>query len=276
MYKKKVTPLLFLCPSLCGMAIFVLIPYLDILFRSFISHNSFSLKNYWDIFNNDAFKLAIGNTGKFILTCIPLLLVLSLLLALFINKTGKAGKTICVGLLLPMAFPVSSFVVVWKAFFDNQGFVNKVLSMMNLTSIDWMESKYAFGVLVACYIWRNVGYSIVLWIAGLRGISIDIYEAAKMDGANERVCFWKITMPNLIQILFTTTIISVLNSFKVFREAYLVAGDYPDQSIYMIQHLLNNWFRDLALNKIAAASVINTVVMILIVLLLKRSWKVDG
>ena len=136
-----------------------------------------------------------------------------------------------------------------------------------------MNSGYAFWILVFSYIWKNLGYDIVLWIAGLSGISENIYEAARVDGAGEWKCFISITLPNLLPSLFTISVLSLLNSFKVFREAYLVAGNYPHESIYLMQHLFNNWFLDLDLDKMAAAAVINGLVIFMLILLLKRVWE---
>ena len=101
----------------------------------------------------------------------------------------------------------------------------------------------------------------------------EIYEAAKVDGAGEWQCFVRITLPNLKGTCLTVCILSIINSFKVFREAYLVAGDYPNRSMYLLQHLFNNWFRDLELDKMAAGAVGLSVVMVILILGL---WKLGG
>ena len=133
-----------------------------------------------------------------------------------------------------------------------------------------MNTKAAFWVLVISYIWRNLGYDVVLWTAGLASIPETLYEAAKVDGAGSWQCFWKITVPNLLPSVFTIVVLSVLNAFKVFREAYLVAGDYPHESMYLLQHLFNNWYRDLSVDKMAAAAVVNSVIILILILFLKR------
>ena len=122
------------------------------------------------------------------------------------------------------------------------------------------------------YLWKNVGYDMILWLAGLAAIPEQIYEAARVDGAGEWQCFTKITLPNLKPSLYTISVLSFLNSFKVFREAWLVAGDYPHESMYLLQHLYSNWFRELSFDKIAAAAVVNAGVVFLLVLLLKKAW----
>ena len=138
--------------------------------------------------------------------------------------------------------------------------------------IDYMGTKAAFWVLVFSYLWKNMGYTIVLWLAGIFSVSTDITEAARVDGASERQCFWRVIFPNLKGTLYTITVLSFLNSFKVFREAYLVAGSYPHESMYLLQHLFNNWFVNLELDKMAAAAVCVGLVLFATILLLQRLW----
>ena len=133
----------------------------------------------------------------------------------------------------------------------------------------------SFWVLVVSYIWKNLGYNVVLWLAGLAGISPSIYEAAAVDGAGAWTIFWRITLPNLLPSLFTITVLSFLNAFKVFREAYLVAGDYPHDSMYLLQHLFNNWFRELSMDKLAAGAVMTAGVILFLILLLRRAWETE-
>ena len=112
-------------------------------------------------------------------------------------------------------------------------------------------------------------------MAGLANISTDIYEAAAIDGAGAWTTFTRVTLPNLLPSLYTITVLSFLNSFKVFREAYLVAGDYPHSSMYLLQHLFSNWFRELSMDKLAAAAVLVAAVILLLILLLRRAWETE-
>ena len=100
----------------------------------------------------------------------------------------------------------------------------------------------------------------------------NLYEAARIDGAESRQIFFRITLPNLKPMIFVVGVLALLNSFKVFREAYLVAGNYPNESMYLIQHLFNNWFRDLSLDKMAAASFLISIVLILLIFALRKAW----
>lgn len=273
--KQNIDGIFFILPSFIGVSIFVLLPFLDVIRRSFIrvaDQKWVGFENYKMVVQNPAFLLAAKNTLRFVAICIPILIILSLLVAVILFHQGKLGEFIKSSFLIPMAMPVASVVLLWKVLFHGQGLLNGFLAWIGLTPVDWMNSKYAFWVLVFSYIWKNMGYNIILWIAGLNGISPSIYEAAKVDGAGKKRIFFSITLPNLLPTLYTITVLSFLNSFKVFREGYLVAGDYPHESMYLLQHTFNNWFRDLSYDKLAAGAVLVGIVILLLITQLERIW----
>ena len=267
---------LFVLPSLAGVSVFWVVPNVDVIRRSFFSAvtGEFTgFKNYRIIFGNQAFLLAAGNTLRFFCICIPLLVLLSLMLALLLASIRTLQQTLKGLFLMPMAVPVASVVLIWKIVFQNQGLLNQALSYFSLPGVDWMNSNASFWVLVFSYIWRNLGYDVVLWLAGLFSISGALYEAAKVDGAGEWDCFVRITVPLLWPSLYTIVVLSLLNAFKVFREAYLVAGDYPQENMYLLQHLFNNWYRDLSLDKMSAAAVVTGGVIFMLILFLQKAWE---
>lgn len=271
----------FLMPSLIGVIIFVCIPFLDVIRRSFltaVTQEWTGLHNYQVIFQNQAFLLAVKNTLRFTAVCLPLLIGLGLFLAVQLSRIRKM-QMIKSMFLFPMAMPAATIVLVWKMVFSRQGFLNLLLNSLHLVSeeglTDFMNTGAAFWVLVFSYIWKNLGYTIVLWLAGIFSIPTDIIDAARVDGASQRQCFWRVVFPNLKGTLYTITVLSFLNSFKVFREAYLVAGSYPHESMYLLQHLFNNWFVNLELDKMAAAAVCVGTVLFFAILLLQKAWDQD-
>lgn len=273
--KREYKGILFLIPSFAGVCVFWIVPYLDVIRRSFFSAVSgefTGIRNYETIFENQAFRLAAGNTLMFFLVCIPLLVALSLLIAVLLTKQKKAMQLQKSMFLLPMAIPVASVVLLWKVMFHRNGLLNHLLAILSIQGVDWMNTEASFGVLVVSYLWRNLGYDIVLWVAGLGAIPAAFYEAARVDGAGEWKCFISITLPNLLPSLFTIVVLSLLNGFKVFRETYLVAGDYPQENMYLLQHLFNNWYRDLSVDKMAAAAVVTGGVILGLILLLQKAW----
>ena len=265
----------FVLPSLVGVFVFYIIPFGDVIRRSFMQAvgNGFAgLDNYRQVFSHHAFCLAAGTTLCFVAVCLPLLLVLSLGVAVLLLEQVKGKNILKSTYLIPLAIPAASVVLLWNIVFDQYGMLNGIISFFHIRGKDWMNSGAAFGVLVFSYIWKNLGYDVVLWIAGLHGIPESIYEAARVDGAGALKCFFYITLPNIRPVAFTVVILSFLNSFKVFREAYLVTGNYPQEQIYLLQHVFNNWFSELSVDKMAAGSVLLCIVLVVFVLLLQRSW----
>ena len=301
--KKRNPGWYFLLPEFLGVSVFGLIPFADVVRRSFfqtVDGSFVGISNYVQVIKNDAFNLAAKNTLRFVVTCIPCLLLLSLILALLLQQVlilaekkkkhrdvtmeqfyrGSAAALKSM-YLLPMAIPAASVVVLWKILFFFFGFVNsaihalsgmsgigQILNVLSVQEVDWMNTDAAFGILVFSYVWKYLGYDIVLWMAGLSAIPQGIYEAADMDGAGK----WK----KFFYITFTVVILLFLNSFKAFREVYMAAGSYPQENIYLLQHVFNNWFQTLSVDKMAAASVMLAFVIAVFVLLLERSWEGEG
>ena len=268
----------FLLPNLFGILCFSLLPMLQVLLRSFqsaIGGNWVGMQNYFTVLNNTAFQKAAANTGKFTAVCIPLLILISLALAVLLYSLPGVGSTLCSIFLMPMAVPAASVVLVWKVLFHKNGLMIGALLAFGSNGVNWMGSGAAFRMLVISYLWKNLGYTMILWTAGLSAIPEGIYEAAQVDGAGKWQSFLYITLPNLKGTACTITVLSLLNSFKVFREAWLVAGDYPHESMYLLQHLYNNWFRELDFDKIAAASVLTSGVVFLLIGLLRKAWDGD-
>lgn len=259
MNRKNMVPCLFLLPGLTGVTILIGLPTLDVFRRSFFTSMTgefVGLSNYWNIFHNQAFCLAVSNTVRFMLVCIPILAAFSLMLALFLSNRQHNVLLKSV-FLFPMAVPTASLVILWKIAFHGAGMLNGVLSRLHIPChIDWMNTSYSFYILVGSYIWKNIGYTLVLWSAGILEISDSILEAAKMDGANRLQQIRHIILPNLKGTAMVVFLMCFINAFRSFREAYLVAGAYPNESIYMMQHLVNNWFVNLEMDKIAAAAVL--------------------
>lgn len=150
------------------------------------------LANYQSVLENTAFQLAARNTVRFLCTCVPILLLCSLFLALGVQAVARQrngrdtrrGKVFRTSFLLPMAIPVASIVILWKVLFAKNGLVNGLICSLGGHAVDFMGTEAAFWVLVFTYVWKNAGYDMILWLAGLDGISADLYEAASVDGAN--------------------------------------------------------------------------------------------
>lgn len=270
MSKKHITPYLLLLPGLLGVIILIWLPTMDVFIRSFFTSMTgefVGISNYQKVLQNQAFCLAAKNTLRFMMTCIPILGISSLVVALLLcnRKQNVLLKTV---FLFPMAVPTACLVILWKISFHHAGMFNGILNTLHMNAtIDWMNSDCSFYILVASYIWKNIGYTMVLWSAGILEVSDSILEAARVDGAGRLQQIRYIILPNLKNTAMIVLLMCFINAFRTFREAYLVAGAYPHESIYMMQHLFNNWFVNLEMDKIAAAAVLTALLLMITMLL---------
>lgn len=262
---------LFLLPSLIGVCVFLVFPMADTVRRSFFSVAGEwrGWENYQTLMGNASFRLAAGNTARFLAIAIPLLLLLSLGAALAVRRAPAFVKS---SFLVPLALPVASLALIWRLLFDGQGLVNAALAAMGVDTVAFLDSGASFWVLVGSYIWKNVGFGMVLFLAALTNVPQNLYEAAQLDGAGRFQQFRSITLPHLYPTLFVTAVLSVINAFKVFREAYLVAGNYPHEQMYLLQHLFNNWFLRLDVDKLCAAATLTALVLAALIALLQKFW----
>lgn len=249
---------MFLAPSLLGVSIFVLLPFLDAVRRSFTDSRGkqfLGFSVYREITENSAFRLAVANTLRFMAVALPLLMLISFVLSLLVYHYNRNSSFFKTALVLPMAVPAASIVLLWRMVFCDEGIVNQIFQLQT----DWIYGNQSFAVLVFAYLWKNTGYQMLLWLAALAGIPDSLYEAAKVDGAGALKQLWYITIPQVRGAAGMILFLAIVNSFKVFREAYVVAGSYPNDNIYMMQHLFNHWFLNLDVQKMSGGAVLMTI-----------------
>ncbi|MDF2837189.1 MAG: binding-protein-dependent transport system inner rane component [Paenibacillus sp.] len=261
--------LLFLAPSLAGFGLFYAIPFAAGVYTSFTDSargGAFAgFANYGELLGSASFRKAAANTLLFTGISVPLLVGLSLLLALLLNRPLPFRGGLRTAFILPLVVPVASVVLIWQIFFDWNGTLNAWLHHYGLPRIDFLQSEGSMGVIAALYLWKNIGYDMILFIAGLQSIPKDYYETARIEGAGRLRLLFHVTMPYLTPTTFFVVLISIINSFKVFRETYLLAGDYPYDSIYMMQHYMNNMFAELDIQKLTAAASLMVAGIVLLV-----------
>jgi ABC-type sugar transport systems, permease components len=256
---------------LAGFLIFFFAPFAISVVRSFqrgITQEFVGFYNYVSIIQSAAFRIAAGNTIRFTLFAVPLNILIGLVIALSIRKMGASASFFRTVFLIPYVIPVASTVMVFQILFERSGVVNTILRTFNFELVDFLHSENTFFVLLFLYIWKNFGYSVVIFLTGLVAIPRDYGEAARVDGAGAMRTFRHITMPLLSSTFFFVFIISIVNSFKVFREAYALGGAYPHDSIYMLQHFMNNNLQNLNYQRLSVAAMYMFIVILLLVLFL--------
>ncbi|MBO7743016.1 sugar ABC transporter permease [Paenibacillus sp. MWE-103] len=260
----------FLAPSLIGFALFYLIPFAMSVFDSFLAGpdggHFAGLANYRELLASGSFRKAAANTFFFSAASVPLNLALSLTLALLLNRGSYLRRWLRTAYVLPLVVPAASVVLIWQILLDWNGALNAWLAWFGFDRLDWMKSASARYAVIAFYLWKNVGYNIILFLAGLQQIPQDYYETARIEGAGRLRQFGSVTLVYLTSTTFFVVVVSIMNSFKVFRETYLIGGEYPHDSIYMLQHYMNNMFLSLDLQKLTAGATLMAACFLLIVL----------
>lgn len=260
---------LFLIPSFLGVCVFYLIPFGVVMAYSIednpVTKNYVGITNFINILQNDAFKLAAGNTLKFSLMAVPLAVIISLLMAILLDQSIPLASKFRTIFLSPMMVPVASVILVFRVLFDFNGAFNEIIKFFGGTNIDWIKSNYAPFVILALFLWKNLGYNMILFLAALGTIPREMMEVAALDSSNAFKIFFKVKIRYLSPTILFVTIMSLINSFKIFREVFLLSGSYPHGSIYTLQHFMNNMFESLDYQKLSSGAILMSIVMVIII-----------
>jgi multiple sugar transport system permease protein len=272
--KKYDSGILFLLASFGGVLLFYLWPFMVSLWFAFtdspVRGNFAGIDNFTELLHNKAYLLGLKNTLAFIGMSVPLGMFLSLIVAILIRRSGRQKELFVLLFLIPLVIPSGSTIFFWQALFLDDGYLNGMLVTVGFDKIRWLDTSAVRYVILLIFLWKNLGYNMVLFLAGLHNIPREQYEAASVDGSGVVFTFLQITLPGLAPTMVLAAIMSVINSFKVFKEIYLITGSYPHESIYMLQHFMNNMFYTLNYQKLSAATCILVLMIAMVVLLLLR------
>ena len=265
---------IFLSPSLIGVCLFFVLPFIVVIYYSMIDnpirHRFVGFANYFRVFKNEAFRVAVANTLKFSIVAVPLAVGLSLLLAVVMEQKIPWKSRFRSFFLSPMMVPTASVIMIWQILFHYNGLVNIFLINLTGSKIDWLKSSYAQVPIILLFLWKNLGYNMILFMSGLANIPKDQLEVARLESATELQIFWFIKIRYLSSTIMFVTIMSLINSFKVFREVYLLTGDYPYDTLYMLQHYMNNKFAALDYQMLSAAAIIMFIIVSVLIYFLVR------
>jgi len=268
-FAKSKPALLFLAPSLIGLLFFYIYPFITGLRYMFMSsgfHAEFlGLHNIMSLFRSELFQTAMFNNAIFTLAVVPATLILSLVFAAFVWESMGAGRFFRSASVMPYVAPTVAVVLLWTLFFDINGPVNQILSWFGAERMDWVGTSRLRWLVITMYLWKNTGFNIILILASMNVVEKEVLESATLEGANAfRRMVW-VVIPQILPTIFFVTTLSMVNSFRIFKEAYLIGGMYPDESLYTVQHFMYNQFASLNYNYVVSASVIFTLFVILLV-----------
>ena len=254
LWNKNKYALLFLAPWLVGVLVLNLAPMIISLFLSFTNYDMFKvpdfigLANYQQMFTNDPrFIKAVEVTFRYVGLGVPLELIISLSFAMLLNKGIKGLSLYRAMYYIPSLLGGSVAIsILWRQVFGSTGLINQFLAPLGVEKISWITSpKYALYTLVILRVWQ-FGAPMIIFLAGLRQIPKELYEAAHIDGADSRQSFFHITLPQLSPIIFFNLIMQLVSAFQAFTPAYVVGngtGGAMDSILFYTLYLYEKAFQ---------------------------------
>ena len=274
MFHRKKTVWLYLAPGLMGLMAFYFIPFVWGMWFSLtdgsIDNRYVGFANYLRIWQNPMFQLGLRNTLELSLLCAPLIFLLSFFLASMLRKRVAGDGFFRNALLIPYLMPSAAMLIIWQIIFDYGGIINRLVVALGLERVMWLEGSAMRVPIVVLYIWKNLGFSVVIFTAALQTVPEALYEYASLEGAGYLRREWHITLPQVLPTAFLVLVLAIVNAFKIFKEVYIIGGAYPDETVYTLQHYMNNMFSKLEYQAVTTAAYSFAVVVILLFLLMYR------
>lgn len=249
------TGILLVLPGLLGLLAFYVIPFFISLIYTFtqgvVERRFVGLENFRDLLGNSVFRQAVGNTASFLALGVPMLLLLSLLLSVILAKDSFGWQRWA--LLLPFVLPASSLAVAWRSIWGAGGAVDHLLELLGMSSPNLLE-RSAFPLLLVLYLLRNAGYICIILTSAIRSLPPEYQESYRLDSTSESGYVRLILVPLIAPTLLFAGVVSVVNYFLLFRDVYMIYGEVPPKTVYMLQHFMNNNFYKLNYQRLSAAA----------------------
>jgi multiple sugar transport system permease protein len=225
----------FILPSLLGFVVFLVVPMVASLGISLYDWELLTppkfvgLKNFATLFTDRVFKDVVVNTVYYTFGLVPINLVVSLGLALWLNTKLRGLTLYRMAFFLPVVTVTVAVALIWRWMYEPRaGIIDVALRSVGLPGPAWLgDANWAMPALILMSVWKGFGYNMVLFLAGLQGIPVALYEAAMLDGASAWQRFWRITLPLLSPTVFLAVVLTVISSFQVFDQAYVMTNGGP-------------------------------------------------
>ena len=284
---------LFLFPAMGAIFLFFFIPVVASLFMSFTDFDIYSLgdiskvrfvgfKNYIELFKHPLFWKALGNTAYFVFIGGPLSIFVSLMAALLINsKMLKFKSFFRLAYFLPVVTTLVAIAIVWRYVYHPEfGLMNYFLRIFGIKPVDWLgDPRFAMPAIILMAVWKNFGYNMIIFTAGLQNIPRELYEASWIDGANRWKQFIHITLPLLSPTTLFVSITTMIGYFQLFAEPYVMTQGGPLNSTLSIVLLMYNegfkWWKMGYSASIAFTLFFIVLIITLIQLKLQKGIKID-
>jgi len=245
---------MFLAPAAIVLGVFFLLPVIGALVLSLTDYDLYALAdihnlrfvalaNYWALLHRPLFWAALGHTVYFVAVGVPLSMLMSLCAALLLHSPLARCKAFFrTALFAPVVTTVVAVAVVWRYLFNTKyGLANVALGWIGIHPIDWLgDPHWAMPTIILFAAWKNFGYNMIILLAGLQAIPVELYEAARIDGASAWRQFRHVTVPMLAPTLLMVGILTVSGYFQLFAEPYVITEGGPLQSTVSVLYLMYN------------------------------------
>ena len=258
MFIRKKSVWLFLAPGLLGLMLFYVIPFIGGIYYSLTDgtyRNAFvGLGNYVGMWQNQMFLVGLKNTMELSLICAPLVWVLSFAIASLLNRLRPKGAFFRNSVLLPYLMPSSAMLLFWLVIFDFGGVVNRMLTALGFDRVMWLQGSQMRVPIILLFMWKNLGFAVIIFLSAIQAVPEPLYEYATLEGAGFLRQTFGITLPMIVPTAFLVIILEWINAFKIFKEVYFISGAYPDESVYTLQHYMNNMYNKLNYQNVTTAA----------------------
>lgn len=268
--------LLYILPWIVGMIFLTIYPFLNALYISFTDYNLvrdpnfIGFENYVALFKDEVFLASIKATLKYTVLTVPLQLAFALFIAFILNFKLKGIAFFRTAYYIPSLIGGNVAIsVLWRFLFQQDGFINRFIGIFGIEPIGWFSTTSgAMAVIILLKVWQ-FGSSMLIFLAALKDVPADLYEAASIDGAGKFYTFFKITIPLITPTIFFNLVMQLVNAFQEFNGPYLVTGKGPLNSTYLTSMFVyDNAFKNFDMGYASAASWILFIIIMVITLFL--------
>lgn len=229
-------------------------------------------QNFEAAFKDPVFWKSLSNTFILVLLTVPPKIIIGLGLALALARVGKFGSFFRLALFFPTTCSVVAVAFIWMYLYDADGVLNQVARLLNLPTVNWMAPERALSSIAAMVVWGGVGYVALLYVAGLKAIPSEYYDAAKVDGANAWQRFRYLTLPMLTPTTFFVLITGLIAGFQTFGEVYVLSGPL-DSTLTILAYIYERAFTGLQMGYAAALSIFLIVILLAVTVIQLRVQK---
>jgi multiple sugar transport system permease protein len=285
--KRNLIAYSFIAPNFVGFAVFTLGPIIMAFIMAFTNWDGSNamtfvgLENFREIFHDGRFLSALQNTVVYSIFTVPITLAVALGLAILLNQPIKGRDFFRTVAFFPYVASLVAVAAVWNMIFTpaKGGIANQFLmNVLHMDALKWAASPSTVMMTIILFsIWKNMGYYMVIYLAGLQGVNTELYEAASLDGANALQRFRYVTIPQLKPTTFFVVIMLTINCFKIYDIVYMLAGGsngvVNQSAIVLVYYIYEKAFRDWKLGTASAASLVLFVIVLIITLIQFRGEK---